>query len=193
MTICKFCNHKNPPLNLFCQACSKILPVAEVSYFDLLDLTPIFTLDRDLLDSKFHQKLAKIHPDKFVGHTSKEMELALDYAAAITAAYETLKSKNSQAEYLLSMHGYSLDSIKPDDNSILEMMEWREQLDNISDRAGAKLLLHSMERIEKSAWLELENAFAVSQYPAAQATLAKIKFVSRFIEELDAKINNLAE
>ena len=193
MTICKFCNQKNSSTNLFCQACSKILPIAEVSYFDLLELPFGFALDRELLERKFHQKLAKIHPDKFVGYTPEEMVLALDNSAAITAAYETLKSKNSRAEYLLSLHGLTLESIKPDESFIMETMEWREQLDSINDSAGANTLLHAMEEIEESSWYELENAFATSAYPKAQATFAKIKFTSRFIEELKTKINNLAE
>jgi len=91
------------------------------------------------------------------------------------------------------LHGLTLDSVKPGENFILETMEWREQLDSIDDLAGANQLLHTMERAEESSWLELENAFAILEYSAAQATLAKIKFISRFIEELEAKINNLAE
>lgn len=193
MTTCKFCNIKNPPLNLFCQSCSKILSVADANYFELLELTPSFTLDKDLLENQFHQKLALVHPDKFISYSAKEMELALECSAKITAAYATLKSKYNRASYILWLQGLTPESTTPlDEGFLLETMEWREQLNSISDHAEAALFLHTMEQIEDTAWHELQKAFTALEYPVAQVILAKIKFISRFIEELETKINNLA-
>lgn len=98
-------------------------------YFSLFELPRSFRQDTSLLDNRFREIQAQVHPDKFAQAGDAERRLSLQWATRANEAYQTLKKPLSRAQYLLSLAGHDVES--ENNNAmppefLMEQMEWRE-------------------------------------------------------------------
>ena len=185
---CFFCKANNDSSALFCNVCNTILPYAETNSFALLDLPCTFQIDKNELETNYFNKLSLVHPDKFIQSSQPEKEIAQENASALTAAYECLKSNYPRALELLKVNGYDVNAkINLDSNFLAETIEWREELLEADD-TQAKALLVRMHNSLKQHWQSIDELFASQHLSDASLLLAKIKFVIRFIEEIEERI-----
>jgi molecular chaperone HscB len=102
-----------------------------VNYFELLGLTPQFTLDLAQLESAYFTAQRECHPDRFVGKSAADRQAAMNRSIDVNDAYQTLKDPLSRAQYLLSLQGIRVgtdnDSVKPSQELLIEAMEMREE------------------------------------------------------------------
>jgi len=98
-------------------------------YFQLFELPRSFRQDISLLDSRYREVQAQVHPDKFVQAGDADRRLSLQWATRANEAYQTLKKPLSRAQYLLSLAGHDVEgennnAMPPE--FLMEQMEWRE-------------------------------------------------------------------
>jgi molecular chaperone HscB len=98
-------------------------------HYALFALPRGFRLDTTVLDKRYREILAQVHPDKFAHAGDAEKRLSLQWATRVNEAYQTLKNPLQRARYLLSLFGQNLDAetnTAMPSEFLIEQMEWRE-------------------------------------------------------------------
>ncbi|MDR3300184.1 MAG: Fe-S protein assembly co-chaperone HscB, partial [Candidatus Accumulibacter sp.] len=98
-------------------------------HFTLFGLTPSFRIDSLMLDKRFRELQARVHPDRFAHAGESERRVSLQWATRVNEAYQTLKNPLSRARYLLDRAGQGMDSennMAMPPEFLIEQMEWRE-------------------------------------------------------------------
>lgn len=109
-----------------------------MDYFTLFGLPVRYPVDGSLLASRFQDLQRQFHPDRFASQPERERLMALQQAATINEAYQTLKHPLKRAEYMLSLHGFDLGNEQHtlrDTAFLMEQLELREELDGIERKA----------------------------------------------------------
>lgn len=65
--------------------------------FRQFDLQPAFLVDLDELGQRYRELVRSVHPDRFADAPEREQRLALERAAQLNEAYQTLKSAPRRA------------------------------------------------------------------------------------------------
>jgi len=78
------------------------------NYFKLLGLPVSFDINKELLNSNYHDIQKAVHPDNFANASDLERRLSVQKAAQINDALETLKNPLRRSIYLLSLYGIEL-------------------------------------------------------------------------------------
>ena len=98
-------------------------------HFALFELPRAFRLESALLDKRYREILALVHPDKFAHASDAERRLSLQWATRINEAYLTLKKPLLRGRYLLELLGHRVEeesnTLMPAE-FLMEQMEWRE-------------------------------------------------------------------
>ena len=79
-------------------------------HFSLFNLPCNFRLDTSVLDQRFREAQAKVHPDKYVQAGETERRLSLQWATRVNEAYQTLKKPLARAQYLLKIRSHDVDA-----------------------------------------------------------------------------------
>ena len=98
-------------------------------HFTLFGLSRSFRIDASLLDRRYREIAAQVHPDKFVQASDAERRLSLQWATRVNEAYQTLKASLSRAQYLLLLAGHDVgaeNNTAMPPEFLMEQMEWRE-------------------------------------------------------------------
>jgi len=174
------------------------------NYFSLLGLPVSFTIDKQRLNSNYHELQRSVHPDKFANASDQQRRLSVQKAAQINDALQTLKNPTQRSIYLLSLYDIELgdnnNSIDP--AFLMAQMELRERLSQVNDKADPLAELDSLMAIVKSQLKQaintLDDVFAVllqeqkvQQEPKEQNALLKkatsevlkMQFLNRLQEE----------
>jgi molecular chaperone HscB len=103
---CWSCGAHVPEGGDFCAACGKIQPAeGGASYFSLLGLPEKLVLDEADLETRFHARSWKLHPDNFVRAGEAEREISLERASRLNDAVRALGDPIARVEYLLGREG----------------------------------------------------------------------------------------
>jgi molecular chaperone HscB len=120
-----------------------------MNYFELFNLPVSFDVDLSTLPQTYQQLQRLTHPDRFARGSEQEKLVAIQKNAQVNDAYSVLKSPLSRAEYLLSLRGIDLQheqkTIK-DTAFLMQQMEWREELSEISEQTDP---LSALEKLIK--------------------------------------------
>lgn len=165
-----------------------------MTHFDLFSLAPSVDLDVAALEAQ-HRKLAmEWHPDR-AGSDAHARRLAAEKSAALNDAIKVLKDPVRRAFYVLELKGVKLDSdqaaakVKMPMDFLEEIMEQREALEAV--KATRKLeAAHAMAvgiRDTCSKTLaQAQDALRRDDVPAATTALGRVRYYTRFLEEVDA-------
>ena len=106
------------------------------NYFKLLGLPVSFDINKELLNSNYHDIQKTVHPDKFANASDLERRLSVQKAAQINDALETLKNPLPRSIYLLSLYGIELtgNDTSIDPAFLMEQMELRENLSQVGSK-----------------------------------------------------------
>ncbi|HTJ96037.1 MAG TPA: Fe-S protein assembly co-chaperone HscB, partial [Rhodocyclaceae bacterium] len=74
-------------------------------YFALFSLAPAFGLDMAVLEQRFRELQARVHPDKHTHLSEAEQRVSMQWATRANEAFQTLKAPIKRAQYLLSLRG----------------------------------------------------------------------------------------
>lgn len=117
---------------LLCSQCRAVQAPRELNPFERLNLEPIFSLDEGILTKVYFHQQSLLHPDKFVGASKREKQYVQAHSEAINEAFERLKNPQKRLEALLEMEGM-VDRGIPDDMFLMNVMEWRQRLEEEKD------------------------------------------------------------
>jgi len=119
----------------------------EQNYFELFDLPVGCEVDTTILRDNFMQMQRQYHPDRFAAATDTARRRAVQIAAHINGAHQTLQLPLKRAEYCLELAGLSADAetdTKMDPMFLMQQMELRESLEDISSAADPYAALDSV-------------------------------------------------
>ena len=174
-----------------------------MNYFELFNLPVSFDVDLSTLPQTYQQLQRLTHPDRFASGSEQEKLVAIQKNAQVNDAYSVLKSPLSRAEYLLNLRGIDLQheqkTIK-DTAFLMQQMEWREELSEISEQTDPLIALESLEdeinQTIKSDLTKLRN-FLKSDLTVAEQSAADIirqlKFSYKMLSEIELKEDILSD
>jgi len=172
--------------------------------FDLLGVDPRFDVDLEALERR-HRDLSKaLHPDRYSGTPAAERRMALGRAIEVNEAYRVLRDPVKRAEALLRRAGVAVGEIsepKPTPALLMEFMEQREELSDAGrarDAARIAALAKRMRAREEGTLAALSRGLDEAGGDAAKLTtvlplLGELRYVRRFLDEVDAIEEELAE
>lgn len=169
-----------------------------MDYFTLFGLPVRYSVDSSLLTSRYQDLQRQFHPDRFATQPERERLMALQQAATINEAYQSLKHPLKRAEYMLSLHGFDLRNEQHtlrDPAFLMEQLELREELDAIAHRPDASEALAAFtarlntacQQRSRQMVQQLDN----QQWELAADSVRKLRFLDKLqqqVEQLEEKL-----
>lgn len=166
-----------------------------MNYFQLFNLPATFELDLTELGSRYLQLQRRFHPDQHSAGSERDRLLAVQQTANINDAYYSLKQPLLRAEHLLALRGLKISHEQrsfTDPVFLMQQMELREQLAEISQSADPDAIINSIERElqqQRNQLLQqLANALetkSAEQDQLAADLIRKLKFFFKLQSELE--------
>ena len=166
-----------------------------MTHFELFNLAPSVDLDVAALEAQ-HRKLAMdAHPDRVATGDTHARRLAAERSAALNDAVKVLKDPVKRAFYVLELKGVKLDSdqaaakVKMPMDFLEEIMEQREALEalkNTRKLEAAQVMARNIAT-SRTRTLELaQDALRRDDVATATTALGRVRYYTRFLEEVDA-------
>ncbi|KLN62712.1 MULTISPECIES: co-chaperone HscB [Vibrio] len=163
-----------------------------MNYFELFGLPSQFKLDGSLLASQFRELQKQFHPDNFATASERDRLMAVQKAAEINDAFQVLKNPISRAEYILSENGVEIrgeQQTMQDPMFLMEQMELREELEDISSSAEAEDALFDFEskvsKMFKQQLTATEQDLNHTDWQQAADRVRKLKFIAKLQNEIE--------
>ncbi|MBF0255400.1 MAG: Fe-S protein assembly co-chaperone HscB [Gammaproteobacteria bacterium] len=165
------------------------------NYFELFGLPQVYLLDKDSLAERYRELQRITHPDRYAAADERQRRLAVQGAAQVNAAYETLKDPMLRARYLLALLGVEMaeqgESTR-DGAFLMEQMEMREELEAAKAAADPYAVTASLaSRIEQQinsliARMAIHfEAASAEQLEQAREIVRKMQFLQKLAQEVD--------
>lgn len=163
------------------------------NFFEIFSLPVAWEVDFEQLDIKFRALQKALHPDRYATKNDFEKRLAVQTAATINQAYQTIKNPLSRAQYLLELENLDASQethITSDGQFLMEQMLLREALSEVRGNENAKQSLVSLiiEAQQNAAKIQSDfaNQYQQKAYNKAFDSLAKMQFAIKFIDDIKA-------
>lgn len=168
------------------------------NYFEIFGLPVRFEIDSENLAECYRALQRAAHPDRHASGTDRERREAMQMAANINEAFQTLKSPLLRARYILQLKGIDFDDQKDtsfDTEFLMEQIELREALAEVKNDANALARLNDLMqdihvRIDAMQG-ELAQALASDDLEPAKALVHKLQFLHKLqveSENLEAEL-----
>jgi molecular chaperone HscB len=171
------------------------------NHFELFGLPVSFEIDIQQLSERYRELQRAVHPDKFANASDRERRLAVEKAAQINEAFQTLKSPMNRARYILELRGVDFDNERDthfDPMFLMEQMELREALAEVKSAADPITALgKSMDDIHqrhKAMIAELADMLKdESKIDEGKQAVQKLQFLDKLQQEAEAIEEELAD
>ena len=166
------------------------------SPFAIFDLPVAFNVDQALLSERYLALQKSLHPDNFVTADAQEQRIAMQKSTEVNDALKTLKDPILRAEAIIALNTGKTQDLEQkstqDVTFLMQQLEWREELEDIEQKADDATLNRFAQRI-KQARLQLLNTLndALTDRNWHLATQSCDKL--RFIEKLNSEIERVEE
>ncbi|WP_345011542.1 co-chaperone HscB [Pseudaeromonas paramecii] len=171
-----------------------------MNYFEIFHLPIAFELDSVELASRYRQLQQQYHPDKFAAASEADRSRALQWAAEINAAFNTLKEPVARAEYLLSLQGLEIrgeQQTLQDLDFLEQQWAWREALEALPAATAPLLasanLAEELSLTQRQMQTALSQTLAAGEWPAAADWVRKLKFMAKLQLELERLEDSLLD
>ena len=169
-------------------------------HFSLFNLPCNFRLDTSVLDQRFREAQAKVHPDKYVQAGDTERRLSLQWATRVNEAYQTLKKPLARAQYLLKTRSHDVDaennSAMPAD-FLMEQMEWREAVAEARTAREQNELEQLHYRVKQRMTARYEELGALlddqQDYALAADRVRRLMFLEKLLFDIDDAMGALED
>ena len=168
--------------------------ISRPDYFALFALPVTFVLDTSALAATYRQLAKEVHPDRFASASAAEQRQAVERAAELNDAFQTLKSPTQRALYLLRQQAdLPEEATIQDAEFLLQQMEWREQLEELQEQADAQALAPFVQEL-KQAREHIEAAFAQCFADSEQRLQAeRLARRMQFLDKMFYEVRQLEE
>ncbi|MBU0499145.1 MAG: Fe-S protein assembly co-chaperone HscB [Gammaproteobacteria bacterium] len=159
------------------------------NYFGLFGLPLAYPIDGADLAQRYRDLQRQVHPDRFAAGDERERRLAMQGAARVNEAFETLKDPMLRARYLLSLLGVEMDvtgETTHDTAFLMEQLELREELEGARHTADpygvtARLMEH-IDRGIKALVARMSEQFqdaSPERLEQARENVRKMQFLKK--------------
>jgi len=165
------------------------------SDFDLLGLPPQQALDRSVLDMRWRQLQAEVHPDRFASDGAAAQRVAMQWAVRVNEAYQRLKDPVRRAAYLCALRGVPVDAERNTAMPaafLVQQMEWREALDEADRLEAVERLGQQVTDTERELLARLTSCLDTDNDTTRAATQVRaLMFVQRFQQDIERRLDAL--
>lgn len=165
--------------------------------FTLFGLPRRHAQDRALVDARWRELQAQVHPDRFAAEGAAAQRVAMQWAVRVNEAYQRLKDPLRRAAYLCELQGVPLHT---DSNTampagfLMQQMAWREALEEAASLSDVEALADEVAMHRRQALESLAAACDERQdYEAAAQQVRALMFVERFADDLDRRLEALGQ
>ncbi len=165
--------------------------------FALFGLPVRYMQDRALIDSRWRDLQAQVHPDRFAAQGAAAQRVAMQWAIRVNEAYQRLKDPLQRAAYLCELKGVAVDA---ENNTtmppsfLIEQMEWREALDEAESLPEVEALLEDINKRRDAALAQIQSQLdEQGDVPAAAQQVRALMFVERFAKDIDQRLDSLGQ
>lgn len=166
------------------------------NYFELFGLPVGYVIDNNALREHYRELQRVVHPDRFTSASDHEKRLALQGAAYVNEAFDTLNDPLLRAQYLLRLHGVEM---KPGQETtrdavfLMEQLALREELEEIRNQddpltAAAAFMdrvNHMLNKTISRMAVDFETPNQ-EQLEAVRETVRKMQFLNKLRAEAEA-------
>jgi molecular chaperone HscB len=163
--------------------------------FSLFALPQAFQIDLKLLDQRWRELQAQVHPDRFAAEGAAAQRIAMQWAVRVNEAYRRLKDPLKRAAYLCEQRGVVVGA---ESNTAMplpflqQQMHWREMLDEADAEVAVQALSDEVARQEGALLDALREQLDVQRDAAAAATQVRaLMFVQRFRQDVENRLEAL--
>ena len=170
------------------------------NYFELFGLPAQFDMDTGAIAERYRELQRATHPDQFAAATEQEQRLAVERAAQVNDAYQTLKSPLKRAQYLLELRGSPLEDTdtRMDPMFLMQQMVMREALERVPNAAdpfsaldGIRTeLKRELDKVTQEVAVQLDGDGGLAD---AKESVKKMQFLHKVQQEMDEQEESLAE
>ncbi len=156
------------------------------NYFELFNLPIDFEVDLRALSGRYHKLQQAVHPDNYASAPERERRLAVQKAAQINEAFQTLKNPLKRAHYFLELHHTLPESANQhilDNAFLMQQMELRETLAEINDTESLNDFLAQLTQSQQNIMTTLSQQFEAQNYESAYYSINKLHFFEKLYEE----------
>ena len=165
--------------------------------FTLLGLPPRFAQDRPLIDTRWRELQAQVHPDRFAAEGAASQRVAMQWAVRVNEAYQRMRDPLKRAAYLCELKGAPINA---ENNTamptgfLVQQMEWREALDEATSLSDVEALADSVATHHKQALEQLQTTLdEQADFAAAAQQVRALMFVERFADDVDHRLEALGQ
>lgn len=164
--------------------------------FEIFGLPVQFELNAQEVSQTYLKLQSTTHPDRYANSSSQEKRMAVQWATRLNEAYKRLTNPTDRAIYWCELQGEDprgrQSNLPP--ALLMQQMEWRESLEEITDIEGLEDLLDEVLAERKNCLAQIamqidEKADAKAATETAQGLL----FIDKFVSELKKKIEHLED
>ena len=165
------------------------------SYFELFGMEAGYEINRDAIQDRYLDLQRIVHPDRFAGLGERGQRLAVQYAAFVNEAYDTICSPLKRALYLLEHSGHPVDIEKNtvmDTGFLMQQMGLREELGEVREsddpESAIEEVLEHAERLMSSlqaGFVACWKKGGVDELEKAADFARKMHFAEKLIEEAE--------
>jgi molecular chaperone HscB len=170
------------------------------NYFEIFGLPVDFSLDTSTLTERYRELQKAVHPDRFSNASDRDRRLAVQQAALINEALETLKSPLKRARYLLQLNGVKFDDEKEthmDPEFLMEQMELREAVSDVRQQSdpfsGLNELMQTISDKQDMMIGKLRELISNQEFEAAKVQVQKLQFLDKLKQECESLEQDLAD
>ncbi len=164
------------------------------NFFELFGIPVSFEVDTQQLSERYRDLQRTVHPDKYANASDRERRLAVEKAALINEAYQTLKSPMNRARYMLELRGVDFDSERDthlDPMFLMEQMELREALGEVKSADDPVMALGgSMDDIRKRHKAMINELADIlmdeNKIDEGKQAVQKLQFLNKLQQEAEA-------
>lgn len=163
--------------------------------FDIFGLPVSCDLDVKALEARHRELSLEFHPDRFATADAKTRVRALEKTTALNDAFKVLKDPFRRALAVLKTHGVDLENeqaaakVQLPLEFLEEVMTRREQLEGLRVRKNleaAQQVGAEMTALRQQILAEGTAALAANDIALATQKLGRVRYYTRFIEEVEA-------
>jgi len=165
--------------------------------FTLLGLPQRFSQDRALIDTRWRELQAQVHPDRFAAEGTASQRVAMQWAVRVNEAYQRMKDPLKRAAYLCELNGAAINAennTAMPNGFLVQQMEWREALDDAASLSAVEALDEAVVKHRDLALAQLHVALdEQGDFSAAAQQVRALMFVERFADDVDQRLEALGQ
>ena len=183
---CWNCSYLSKEFNFFCPKCYAIQKPIDLDSFRLFNLKYDFSIDLKKLEDEYYILQKKLHPDKFINSTKKELLYAQIHSSNLNNAYNILVNQVSRSNELLKSKGErNTENETFNDLEVLnEVLDLQEVAENINCQKEKDNLINEITQTIEEDVEKLNNYFIEEQLPNAKKLTVKISYLEKLLKDI---------